>query len=249
MIANLPSELLLYLSGAGFLLSLVLWPYLWIKYRRAGTVPPPAIVSEPVRPIQSAPRPSIEPQPVTVAPKQSSSPELSAVTPTPTGGVKRFEQVEAVSSADKGLKTGATITGGISPAVVYLQSIKNQMEELKKEVDSLRAQVSAVGQKNESQYGAILKHLQYISERSVSQAQVAPAPEAARAPEPVIEVATPAPVTLESPPAQETPAAAAPAPQAASPTPESDKTVQLSLNPVPGQDEPGPKRRGPVWPV
>ena len=55
--------------------------------------------------------------------------------------------------------TGPTTTGGINPAVAYLQNLKNHLEHLEEEVNTLKGQLSNFAGKNESQFSALLERL------------------------------------------------------------------------------------------
>ena len=268
-----------YISALGFLGSGALFLYLLGQYRSAvedadegdgSAALPASIVIEPLlpRPVVTELTPApIAPQPkakaapflaLPVAAPQQPAPASTVATPGYTGPERRRSEL--------------TSSGGLSPAVVYLQNIKSQMERFDKEIVALKtlsAQQAAQGE-------LVLKRLAELSEglktgaplrsplpaptRSV-ELSLEPTHEAAPAaapvalqpavakPSPVLSVESqPVAVPVEEPAAKFDPAATVvieALPQEPAPAP--------APAPVPAAQEqpaqPFPPRKGPVWPV
>lgn len=174
-------------------------------------------------------------------------------------------------------KDPATSTGGISPAVVYLQNIKMELADLHKDLRSLAKRVddelAAVSTRDE----ALIDRLADLTRAVESMKAVAVAPEAAapkkarkaeKAPEPQPEPEA-APVALVLEPVPEpvpepisTPdetirmelgaLIAPPTAQIEPATPPAAEPVEQVQEQAPVSSEPPPEekpRRGPVWPV
>ncbi|MBI4061929.1 MAG: hypothetical protein HY403_10905 [Elusimicrobia bacterium] len=148
----------------------------------------------------------------------------------------------------------AGATGGVSPAVVYLQNIKGELAELHQEMRSLAkrvdAELAAVSTRDE----ALVERLGELT-RAVEDMKVPASPKARSAesvPEPaarqvIIEASTPAPVPQAAPEPARSPdetISTEPGALIAAPTAKSEQ--------APASAEPPPEektRRGPVWPV
>lgn len=263
---------LLYLSAAGFAASVVLWPYLLLQYRRE-EAPEAAEPEEPLAPLERpsakeappAPQPfkvttpPVEKAPTPVVAKPEASPrKLSPLPSAPPA--QEAATLPPLAKAAGGLKTGATSPGGISPAVVYLQNVKSQLEHLEKDVIGLKEQVNALVQHSDSRFDAVLKRLGDLREElhahpSEPAADMPPAVEPAREssvePAPAEAPMTAAePATLIIPPAEEVEAHPAEAPsEAPAPQPSIDLSPPPEETPSKPPDSPPPRRRGPVWPV
>lgn len=180
----------------------------------------PSVMSEPI--------PTPAPAPVSApVPAPQAFPEPSPAKPILPGSPAPVPN----------LKSGQTLTGGISPAVVYLQNLKEQLEGLRKEVQAVKTQVSGVSQKNESQWNEVLLRLDEIRAATANgsgapapQAQSAAAPSLSPNPTPTVEPApyNPPAFSLELPSGEPTPQQSAP-----------------GAEPTPPAAEP---KKGPVWP-
>jgi hypothetical protein len=220
-----------YISAGGFLISCVLFVFLLGQYRAAveaedeGVTENPApspFAPEPVQKVYvpkglDAPKPGVEvskplvdvvlpipvkPMPAPVeAPAPKSVPSAAAPAPAPATNPPK--------------KTDST--GGLSPAVVYLQNMKTQMDRLDKDITGLK---TLAGQ-HAAQSETILKRLAELTQKLES----LPAAPAAAAP------ATPLPSTLELAPATPAPA----------PEPEKPALVIEPERPAP-KPEPAPMK-------
>lgn len=206
-----------YVSAAGFIISAVFFVFLLGQYRAAVEAEDDAVEGETAS----------EPVPL--------SPVPAAKVYTPGGAVAVAEKpapVEAPAPVEKPASKAATLpppdpslqttpvakentTGGLSPAVVYLQNMKTQMERLDKDISGLKSMAAQQGQHTD----LILKRLAELADKvsAISDAQQAlaegafaaasaPAPAAAPVPAPepkpaakAVEVPKPAPVVVEEP--------------------------------------------------
>ena len=205
-----------YISSAGLLVSGVLFFFLLGQYRAATDAadqPEPEASAEPhhdvVRPIYI---PEETPAPSKIAsvsheekPAEKPAPEPApAPAPAATPDAKRRENT----------------TGGINPAVVYLQNIKNQLEEIHKENRELAKRVEAITSRDE----ALIERLSELAQAVAELKAGAPAPAAEQAPAPkrAKKSAEPAPAPAPAPEpvvVVEAVPAPAPAPEPAPATP------------------------------
>ncbi|MDX6768533.1 MAG: hypothetical protein SF051_03310, partial [Elusimicrobiota bacterium] len=159
-----------YISSAGLLVSGALFFFLLGQYRAAvaaddasgeeavAEVPTPATV--PVRPVFVPDEPE-------AAPVRSAAP---APAPSPA----------AAPAEKKDSLTGQTVTGGVSPAVVYLQNLKVQLEEMGGELKSLAKRVNAISDRDE----ALIERLAELTAAVEALKSSAPAAAPAEAPAP-----------------------------------------------------------------
>lgn len=264
-----------YISSAGLLVSGVLFFFLLNQYRAAGEAadqPETEAVAEaqpaPVRrvyiPDEPAPSPKLvsvpAEKPADKAPAPATAPETPAAAPSAATAEKRRE----------------TTTGGVNPAVVYLQSIKRELEEIHGENRELAKRVEAITSRDEALIERLAELTQAVAElkanapaeaapKRAKKAEAAPAAApvakietpAAEPPAPVAAPATPPTLTIEP-----TTVAGVQEPKA-EPIPEPapkkeispDETVRIDLKAEPftpaGEDPEAAEkpRRGPVWPV
>ncbi len=253
-----------YISAAGLLVSGVLFFFLLGQYRAAAAAAEDRAPSEAeagtgeltVTPVYPAARPDAPEQTLASAPASEEKP------PTPAPAASK-EETRTEAPAERRREN---TTGGISPAVVYLQNIKSQLEELQASVRGLVGRVDAISSRDEALIERLVDLAQAVADIKTSApapATEAPAPKRSRrpVPEPVPEPKT-EPVAKAEPEPEPAPAAKA---EARDP----DKTVRLGpgiILPTPPQEsapeaaapaeaappdpEPDDKpRRGPVWPV
>lgn len=144
----------------------------------------------------------------------------------------------APSAASTNIKGGQTTPGSKSPAVIFLQSLKEQLEGLHKELDGVRNQMAGISQKNEARFNEVLKRLEEIRR--------APLPPHPTASGPVASTQKAKPTDTQELPS--TPARPPP------PEPMESKAdpLKLALD-RPSIEEPPPppsfKKKGPVWPT
>lgn len=267
-----------YISGAGFLVSLALFGFLLGQYRAAvqaadqGAIEALAPMAAPVKLVEVAPAP--KPALVQNVSKPSSEKTLllppepkPAPAPAPVPA-----PVAAAPTAAPAVRKENT-TGALSPAVIYLQNIKIQMDGLDKEVASLKAALSKQGAQNEAILNQILELGSKMKAVAASPASApAAAAEPLAAPEPVRMPAVepppaPAPVDLGflAPTSEPPPEAPAPSPAVELTSSQPSESAPgpsmptLELKPAPEsaaaspqpeaapQDKPA--RKGPVWPI
>ncbi len=146
----------------------------------------------------------------------------------------------------KTLRTGQTMPGGISPAIVYLQNLKLQIEHFEKEIHDLRSQVSGFAKTHDKQFHDLLDrmgsmqnelHHQVVAHEIQSKPAVKPAakPSAVHAPAPAAKPAPkPAPAAAAKPAPKPAPVAK-PAPKpavVAKPAPKPEAKPAVELKPV-----------------
>lgn len=227
-----------YISAGGFLVSAVLFVFLLGQYRAAVEAEDePSAEEADAEPVALSPVgekvytpkvAAIEPEPAaaakTPAPAAAATPP-KAETTQPVFEKKAEKPVDPAEITFSGKKAERSeTTGGVSPAVVYLQNMKTQMDRLDKEISGLRT----IATQQSTHTDLILKKLAELGEQvaSVADAQRALAEGAfnAQASAPAVQ-----------PPAETAPAAAAPAPQ---PEPE---PVPIAAPPAPEPVEAGPR--------
>lgn len=248
-----------YISSAGLLVSGALFFFLLGQYRAA---------ADAVDVRDSAPETEVEARAVPVRPvyvpeEPAPAPKLASV----SAPAERTEPKTAASTPRE------STTGGISPAVVYLQNIQTHLYELHGEIRDLGQRVNAITSRDEALIERLGELTQAVAEIKASAASApaeapAPAPRRARKsepaaepkPEPVIE-AKPEPVAQAEPapvvPAQPEPVADIKPEPIVEKTPEPvveakrpvspDETIRLEPGAAAESDE--KPRRGPVWPV
>ncbi|MFH1723653.1 MAG: hypothetical protein ABII00_03415, partial [Elusimicrobiota bacterium] len=208
---------------------------------------PVAFDDEPVKvkaePADSDETVKLAPEPTAVAeekPPESAPPAEKKPSAAPPAEQKPptappAAQKPAAQLTPRRINPTATMSGGLSPAVVYLQNLKIQMEHFEKEIHDLRSQVVGFARQHDKEFELLLKrmvdfqrelHHEVHSHAGTDEAAPAPArapepaPKAAAAPSPVQE--KPAPKAAAAPsPVQEKPAPKA----AAAPSPVQEKTA------------------------
>ena len=136
-----------YISSAGLLVSGVLFFFLLGQYRAAGDAadqPEPEAAAEPHAPLI---RPLSLSEGGPSSAKIASVPAESLAKPADRPAPAESKREAASVPVDKRRETA---TGGVNPAVVYLQNIKNQLEELHSETRVLAKRVEAITDRDEA---------------------------------------------------------------------------------------------------
>jgi hypothetical protein len=202
--AVLLSDFWLIVSLAGLLLSGILFFFLLGQYRSAADAadqPEPEPAAEPPSPVV---RPLSTPE--FTAPKSASIPAPKTVEAAAPPVADRPAPVPA--QAPQAHKA-ENATSGVSPAVVYLQNIKLQLEELHGDTRMLAKCVDAITARDEALIERLGELVQAVADLKNSAAVAPPAP----APAPV-EFPAPQRAKKKAEPAAESPAVAAPVPAA-----------------------------------
>ena len=222
-----------YIPMVGLLVSGVLFFFLLGQYRLAseaadagevaleGDASPAVAISPVYSPSESAPAAKVK----AAEPERKAESAPEAKTPDYAGPERR--------------KDAANTTGGISPAVVYMQNIKSELTDLHEDVRKLSKRVddelASVASRDESLIER-LAELTRAVEALKSAAASAPAPAPAAEPAPKKEKASKKePVKVESAPAavvDDLVGLVAPAPKA-EPKPEPAPTIELKAEPAP----------------
>lgn len=246
-----------YISSAGLLVSGVLFFFLLGQYRAAAEAadqPEPEAAAEPHAVVRPVYIPEDTPAPAKVAsvvhedkpaekPAEKTAP---AATPAPA---------PAPAAATPDSKRRENTTGGINPAVVYLQNIKNQLEEIHKENKELAKRVEAITSRDEALIERLSELAQAVAELKSAAPAAAPAAEPAPAPKRAKKAAAePAPaaapvaepaVVVEAVPAPAPEPAAAPAPEPA-PAPAPATPPTLTIEPTTAAGVSGSKKNEPT---
>jgi hypothetical protein len=200
-----------YISSAGLLVSGVLFFFLLSQYRAAGDA---ADQQEPeaAAEIHAAPvRRVFIPDELTPSPRIASVPadkpaEKTTALEQPAAQAPSEPKRDAPPAPVE--KRRESSTGGVNPAVVYLQNIKNQLEELHGETRELTKRMDAITGRDEALIERLLELTQAVAELKGSQA-AAPAPVEPSAPKRAKKNETPPAVVKTEVPA----VAPAPAPE------------------------------------
>ena len=147
-----------YISSAGLLVSGVLFFFLLGQYRAAGEA---ADQSEPEAAAETH-APLV--RPLFIPDEPVSSPKVASVP-----AEKPAERAPAEVRRE-------TTTGGVNPAVVYLQNIKNQLEEIHKETRALAQRVDAITGRDEALIERLGELAQAVAELKGSNLVPSPAP-------------------------------------------------------------------------
>jgi len=268
---NMLFDVWVYVGIFGFIGSIAAFPMLLKRYRLAAESELADGVEaldgiDPISEVETAEK-FPEPEPVVEIPKRNepASNEASVEKEAPPSEREhplKTAAREGAAAVANTLKTGQTISGGISPAVVYLQNLKMQMEHFEKEIHQLRAQVVNFAHKHDQEFEILLKKMSEFQadlhqETSaklprpaappspVPVAKPAPVPVAKPAPVPVakpapVPVAKPAPVSVAKPaPAPVAkPAPVSVAKPAPAPKPVEEPSIDFSLEPATQKIEP-----------
>ncbi|MFA5138793.1 MAG: hypothetical protein WC728_06115 [Elusimicrobiota bacterium] len=160
MLTALLGDTFFYASGGGLLVSAIAFPFILKRFRAAPAssvspdIPmdlrePPAFV-EPVEPVRV-----VEAEPEEAPPKPAekvADVEIPAETPVKTPPPQ-------VVPEPKKINPSITLTSGLSPAIVYLQNLKIQIEHFEKEIHQLRGQILDYAKKHDDQFGDIVKRM------------------------------------------------------------------------------------------
>lgn len=257
-----------YISGAGFVVSMALFVFLLGQYRAAVESSDHHELEPEPQPVKPTPAPVPAPKPIAVvpltkpaviektlimpppAPAPAPIPVLVAVTAPASEVPPQVPAAAPVKTAAPAARKAETTTGGLSPAVVYLQNIKSQMDNLDKEMTQIKAAVA----KQTTQGESILKRLSELTDQWKA-AAAKPEPNSQTIPVMAPVKKAPAPISIPTQVPEPEPAAIAPAAQISP-----DRTVELKINPPPAgleqlppqqetATEPKPARKGPVWPI
>jgi pyruvate dehydrogenase E2 component (dihydrolipoamide acetyltransferase) len=212
-----------YISSAGLLVSGALFFFLLGQYRAAADAADEAHADEPIE------------TPATVPVRPVYIPDDSEPTrPLPAAAPAAAAQAPAAAPepapAKKEPAAGSGSTGGISPAVVYMQNLKLQMDEVEVEVRGLAKKVAAVSERDDAlieRLGELTRAVEELKglvlepptpkRRKTDKAPAAapepaaPAPEPEPAPAPAAEPVAEMKLAAPEPAAAPEPVAAAPA--------------------------------------
>ncbi len=183
------SDIWFYAYGAGLVVGIGLFVFLRTRFNSAVAGPDSSdLAAEFERRMRAA---GMEPEPVKVVTghPEEAKPKVAAAEPanpapaagpSAAGAARAENDQRAAPSApakkpEAGGLTGKTMIGGVSPAIVYLQNLKMQIEHFEKEIQQLRGDVSGFVQKHDSQYSNLLKRLGDLQGEMHPQASPAPA--------------------------------------------------------------------------
>lgn len=258
-----------YISGAGFVVSMALFVFLLGQYRAAvqssdhhepelepqTASPAPVPVAAP-KPVAVVPlsKPAVIEKTLIMPPPAAAPAPAVVPAPMPAPAPAPVPTPVPVKTAAPAARKAETTTGGLSPAVVYLQNIKSQMDNFDKELTQIKAAVA----KQSAQGENILKRLSELADQwkaATARGNEPPKPEPSSQTIPVSVPANKAPAPIPVPVSEPEPA---PEPVAAQAPP--DRTMELKINPPPAvleqppqqqetAAEPKPARKGPVWPI
>jgi len=268
---NMLFDVWVYVGIFGFIGSIAAFPMLLKRYRLAAESELADGVEaldgiDPISEVETAEK-FPEPEPVVEIPKRNepASNEASVEKEAPPSEREhplKTAAREGAAAVANTLKTGQTISGGISPAVVYLQNLKMQMEHFEKEIHQLRAQVVNFAHKHDQEFEILLKKMsEFQADLHQETSAKLPRPAAPPSPVPVakpspVPVAKPAPVPVAKPapvpvakPAPVSVAKPAPAPvakpapvsvakPAPAPKPVEEPSIDFSLEPATQKIEP-----------
>jgi hypothetical protein len=253
-----------YVSAAGFLVSSALFVFLLSQYRAAVEAEdegaPAAVEAAPLRPDFPIPAQFSKGERT----ERTLISSVSEPAPVPLASQPRAQPVASAFPAEPPPKnrSESTLSGGSSPAVAYLQNIKEHMDKVEREVVELRAMAMQQAQQNEtilSRLGELAQRFDAQPQQAVSEVHVPAAEPPAMA---AASEAAPEAVPEAAPPMEAPPAPAEGFEPAATPSTGRGgaSTLELTLTPpeggqAPGQaggpasEEPKPARKGPVWPI
>jgi hypothetical protein len=214
MLTALLGDTLFYASGGGFLVSVIAFPFILKRFRATPSssasldIPSdlrePSAFVEPVKVVEAEPEEPPKPEPKLAETEAAPVPAPAKEAPPPQAAAE-----------PKKVNPSITQTSGLSPAIVYLQNLKIQIEHFEKEIHQLRGQILDFAKKHDAQFDDIVKRM---GEMQAEFHQQERAPQAS--PAPVAPVPEPAPVVPEEAPR--------PAPVADAPLQIEERTVELS---------------------
>lgn len=245
-----------YISSAGLLVSGILFFFLLGQYRVASEA---ADATEEQAAEKEASAPDVAVRPVYI-PDDAPAAKVASHTEAPQTQPQAEPAPKPAEPPAERRRDPATSTGGISPAVVYLQNIKVELADLHKDLRALSKRVddelSSVSSRDEAlieRLGELTRAVEGLKSaapaadeetpkpaRKTRKAEKAPEPEPApeRAAEPAAE---PAPIVVEAPmPAEEVSIEVLPPPPAEEPAPEPapaktfspDETIRMELGAI-----------------
>ncbi|MBI3299162.1 MAG: hypothetical protein HYZ75_13420 [Elusimicrobia bacterium] len=229
-------------SGAGLLLCLAALPFLYKRARAAssalpGLVRAPIDVDDEPIPVVKEPAAQPAPQPVEAPAERPAAAPKDAEAALPRDSARSAKAAEPApqpqsqaqpqpAPADRDTKTS---TGGTSPAVVYMQNLKIQMEHFEKEIHQLRSQLAGFAQMHDKEFKILLQKMSEFQAELHGQVGAAHAPPAA-AP---IPAPAPAPAPAKAVPVAAKPAPApAPAPKPVAAVPAPAPAIPLAKPPA-----------------
>lgn len=237
-----------YISSAGLLVSGLLFFFLLGQYRAASEAADLDEDVETAEPEHASDH-AVKPVFVREEPKQAAAvASVSEPSPAPAPATPKTEDY----SGPERRKDPATTTGGISPAVVYLQNIKAALADLHGEVRTLSKRVddelASVASRDEAlieRLAELTRTVEALKVSAPAPAAAAPAPEPVPTPAPKKKKPAPAPVVEEAPEPKIEPSSpqpktdpivveAPPTPvtEPAKPAPSPDETVRMELGAV-----------------
>ena len=158
-----------YISSAGLLVSGALFFFLLGQYRAAGDAadhPEAEAAAEPHAPVV---------RPLYIPDEPAASPKVASISAD-----KPAEKSPAAASPEPKRETA---TGGVNTAVVYLQNIKSQLEQIHQETRALAQRVDAITSRDEALIDRLGELTQAVAELKGSN-EAAAAPAAAPVPAP-----------------------------------------------------------------
>ena len=244
---NMLFDVWVYVGIFGFIGSIAAFPMLLKRYRLAAESELADGVEaldgiDPISEVETAEK-FPEPEPVVEIPKRNepASNEASVEKEAPPSEREhplKTAAREGAAAVANTLKTGQTISGGISPAVVYLQNLKMQMEHFEKEIHQLRAQVVNFAHKHDQEFEILLKKMsEFQADLHQETSAKLPRPAAPPAPVPVAKPA-PVPVAKPAPVPVAKPAPVSVAKPAPAPKPVEEPSIDFSLEPATQKIEP-----------
>lgn len=232
----MPTDPWLYICFVGFVISASLWFYLLYKYRTSDRSDLSLDAIGPEGAVQEQ-EPSISPPAVEPVSVRAFSPPLREalipVEPKPQAVSKPpLPEPAPIVGSDP----GQTASGSLSPALAYLQGLKERLEGLHEELGAVKKQVDDIGRRSEAQFNELLRRLEEV--RRPPEASSIETEEARR------------PLEKEQT-AQKPTLPAIPSPQ---PAPIQEVLTQPTV-PLPHPEEPPQEsqvvsgKKGPVWPT
>lgn len=237
-----------YISSAGLLISGILFFFLLGQYRVASEAADATEGAEPSEAVHASDKEaSAAIRPVYI-PEEAPSPKVASHVEKPEAKPEPKPRTDAEFTGPERRKDPANTTGGISPAVVYLQNIKVELADLHKDLRALSKRVddelSSVSTRDE----ALIERLGELTRAVEAMKSAAPAPAPAAEPSPEPEEA-PKPARkarkAEKPPEPEPVAevvveAPPPAAEVVLEAPKPAAEVSIEVLPPPPAEEPPP---------
>ena len=229
-----------YISSAGLLISGVLFFFLLGQYRVASEA---ADVTEGEKGLDQENSAAVRPVRI------SEETPAAAVASHPLHEPEPKPKPDGAYAGPERRKDPANTTGGISPAVVYLQNIKGELTELRQEMRALTQRVddelAAAATRDEAlidRLGELTRAVENVKAAAPAAMADAPVPKKIRKVEKALEPAPePAPVVLAVAPEPE------PVPEPKTePAPSPDETIRMELSPLIAAPPSEPESETPV---